>query len=176
MKACLCLAFACLVASILGAVRPIPSFRLAGSDGKTYTKAEVTRQPTVLVFMSVRCPHNVAATGDLNRFAASLGKSVRVVGVTNATLAETKALAKTLKASFPILADPAKELIKGMGAKHSLDTAFVSPVAKAGVGFWEGYSRETFRAIVDLLPKHGGPKRSPNLSGYPAAMQSGCSF
>lgn len=177
MKTAYCLALACLVGTnALGADRPVPAFSLTGSDAQTYTATDLTRRPTLVVFMSVKCPHNVPATKDLNRFAKSLGSSVRVLAVTNAPLAETKALAKTLKATFPILADPDKILIKGMGARHSLDTAFVSPVTKSAVGFWEGYSQGTFREVLALLPKHKGPKKTLDLAAYPKAVQSGCSF
>jgi len=154
----------------------MPAFKLSGTNGKTYTQATLSSRPTVIVFLSKGCPHNPKAMVDLNRLAAQLGKGVQFVGVTNATPADTLVLAKTLKASFPILADPKGTMISAYGATHSLDTVLICSHDKAIAKLWEGYNRTMIAELVKMLPGHGGPKLTLDLSAYPSNRQSGCGF
>lgn len=51
-----CLSLAGLiVAHAHGEDRAIAAFKLVGSNGKSYAVTDLTRQPALVVFMSVRC-------------------------------------------------------------------------------------------------------------------------
>lgn len=156
--------------------KPLPSFSLSASNGKTYTKEMLSAKPTVVVFLKAGCPHNPKATVDFNRFMTSIGKNVNFVAVTNLDAAAASKYAKELKANFPLLADKNGKLVAAFGATKSLDLGVICSKDKKIVKTWSGYSQQTLKEIVAALPQHGGKALKLSFAGYPAKRQSGCSF
>lgn len=167
---------ALLVAVLLGQEPKLPSFSLSGTDGKTYTKAVIEAKTTLIVFLAKGCPHNKKAVADLNRMSKSVGADRRFLGVVNADMAATRALAKDLKFSFPLVADPGKTLTRAFEATHSLDIGLICSHDKLIAGLWNGYSRAYVQEIWRELPMHGGSKVAIDASAFPVARQSGCSL
>lgn len=155
---------------------PMPSFKVAGTDGKTYTQDSLCAKTTVVVFLKAGCPHNAKAAPDLNRFAKQLGPKVAFVGVTDLDVPKAKALVKELKLNFPVLADAKKSIVSGFGATHGLDLAVVCPKDRKVAKVWNGYSATILKEVVASLPEHGGPALKLDLSSYPKGRASGCGF
>lgn len=163
-------------ASAQEACKPIPSFSLKATDGKTYTQKEFAAKPTVVIFLKKGCPHNPKSAPDFNKLPGLFGAKVNVVAITDADLATAKAYAKEIKLTVPIIADAKLSVINAFGAKRSLDMAITCAHDKMIAQMWEGYSQATLKELVASLPGHGGPKLTVNLSGFPAKKQSGCPF
>lgn len=158
------------------ACKPIPTFKLTATDGKTYDAKALSSKATVVIFLSNGCPHNPKAMPDFNRFRKQLGSQVQVVGFINTSLPGAKQMAKQLGSDFPLIADPNGKVMKSFGAGHSLDIAMICPKDKMVAKLWEGYNQSIFKEIVDDLPMHGGPTLKLDVSSYPKARQSGCGF
>lgn len=154
--------------------RDIPTFSALATNGKTFTSKSIANKTTVVVFLANSCPHNPHAVPDLNRLAKQFGKGVQLLGVVNADAATAKAYAQELKLSFPLIADGDRKIIKGFGAKHSLDLALICAKDKKIAEVTDGYSRATIQHVFDVLPAHGGPTLKPDLKAYPVKKMSGC--
>ncbi len=163
-------------ASAQEACKPLPTFSLKATDGKTYTQKEFAAKPTVVIFLKKGCPHNPKSAPDFNKLPAMFGKKVNVVAITDADLATAKTYAKEIKLTVPLLADAKLSVINAFGAKRSLDMAITCAHDRKIAQMWEGYSQETLKELVASLPGHGGPILKVNLSGFPSKKQSGCPF
>jgi peroxiredoxin len=175
-KLALILSLVVTVASAQEACKPLPTFSLKATDGKTYTQKEFASKPTVVIFLKKGCPHNPKSAPDFNKLPGLLTNKVNVVAITDADLETAKKYAKEIKLNLPLLADPKLSVIKAFGAKRSLDMAITCAHDKMIAQIWEGYSQESLKSLVASLPGHGGPSVKPDLSGFPAKKQSGCPF
>ncbi len=163
-------------ASAQEACKPLPTFSLRATNGKTYTQKEFATKPTVVIFLKKGCPHNPKSAPDFNRLAEMLGKKVNVVAITDADLATAKAYAKEIKLNVPLIADAKLSVINAFGAKRSLDMAITCTHDKRVAQMWEGYSQESLKELVASLPGHGGPSLNIKFDGFPTKKQSGCPF
>lgn len=158
------------------ACKAMPTFRVTGTDGKIWSQTTITNRPTVVVFLKAGCPHNAKGVADMNRLRSALGDKVGFVGVTDLPLADAKRLARDLGVQFPVLPDPAKTIVNGFAAGHSLDIALTCPEDKRIANSWEGYSQDILKELVAAIHEHGGPQVRLDYSAFPAGLQSGCSF
>ncbi len=156
--------------------KPLPSFKLAATNGKTYTQSDMTKKATVVVFLKAGCPHNPKAVSDLNRLMTDLTSKVWVVGVVDLDAKAAKKYASELKVKFPLIADANKKVVNGFGAKRSLDMAIVCSHDKKVAQVWEGYNQASLKELVVSLPGHGGPTLKMDYSKYPKSLVSGCGF
>lgn len=172
-KLSLLIAVAALAA--LSQAKEAPVFKAAATDGKTYTQKSLGAKPTLVFFVNSKCPHSKMAVPDLNKLRKLLGAKVHLVGVTELKLDEAKKYAKEIKAEFPLVADPDKKILKGFGAKFSLDMTLVTGKAKPAFSkVWEGYSKDWVQEALNQIPTAQRPKL--DLTFLPADRQSGCQF
>lgn len=157
--------------------KPLPKFFGKGSDGRTYSSTELVKKPTVVFFLKAGCPHNPKSTPLLNKLKAAIGPKVNFVAVTNLTQAEATKYAKELGATFPLIADADKKIVKGFGASNSLDFALLCPDDKKVARTWHGYNRKIMGEFLTELANHKGPKKIAfDLNSVPKGLQSGCGF
>ena len=165
-----------LALDVLALGKPAPSFRLRGSDGRTYTAKKMTRgKPVLLVFFTAGCPHNVHGIADMNRLVKMLRGRVRLMGITNLNAKETRLFALKHHTRFPVLADPKAKTIAGFGATASLDNALVLANGTT-VKMWNGYNQSTLKQLEAELRRQHGPSLSLDLASFPKDRQSGCPF
>jgi peroxiredoxin len=159
-----------------GHEKPVPSFSLKGTDGKTYTAKSFSQgKPILLVFFSAGCPHNVEGIKDMNRLDSMLGGKVRIVGMTNLDLKQAQILAYNHHATFPILADPTGMTIGKFGGQAGLDNALILPdghIAKV----WNGYNRSTLKQFQGLVGQRTPVKLHLSFSQFPKDREIGCSI
>jgi peroxiredoxin len=175
-KLTMILPFVVACASAQEACKPLPTFSLKATNGKTYTQRDFSAMPTVVIFLKKGCPHNPKSAPDFNKLPAMLGKKVNVVAITDADLATAKAYAKEIKLNVPLIADAKLSVINAFGAKRSLDMAITCTHDKKVAQMWEGYSQESLKELVASLPGHGGPSLNIKFDGFPTKKQSGCPF
>lgn len=164
------------IASAQEACKPLPTFSLKATNGKTYTQKEFAAKPTVVIFLKKGCPHNPKSAPDFNKLPGLLGNKVNVVAITDTDLTSAKSYAKEIKLTIPLLADSKLRVINSFGAKRSLDMAITCTHDRKIAQMWDGYNQESLKELVASLPGHGGPSINPDLSSFPTKKQSGCLF
>lgn len=174
-------------------------FHLAGSDGRQNTVETLTNGEPVLLFnfefvfsdyvhqvaTGLEYPNRVA---DLNRLARLTKNSMRVVGLTRATMKDNKRLAKKYGIQFLLLGqDGIKEhdfdgeglyqelqLDGGMfqGAIGNLQNALILPNGKL-LAIWPGYSRASLTQVKRMVRRYTGKQLSLDVSKFPRRRQVG---
>ena len=155
---------------LLGATswtKAVPTFRLSATDGTVMTTQSLGKRSTLVVFLSIGCPHNPGSISGFNQLSKKLKGKANLVAFVNGGLAETKAYAKKLKTEFPMIADPGAKTMVAFGARHSLDMTLIS--GKSFGEITDGYSRGS---VATLLKQAALPRL--DLSFLPAENQSGC--
>lgn len=156
----------------------VPEFKSRATDGKIYSKAGLAGHPTIFVFMKLGCPSNPEAIPDFNKLATSLRGRVQVVGIINSDLDSAKKYATQLRIDFPLIPDPKKTILKGFGAKRSLEMTYSAP--KSGEAkypkIWEGYSQAMVQEILSGVQHHGVKVPKLNLGYFPKEKRAGCSL
>ena len=96
----------------------LPDFSLAGSDGRTWTRADLAGKPAVIYLypkdMTSGCTREACDFRDRNAAFAKLG--TRVFGLSPDSLASHQKFIAKESLSFVLLADPDKKLIDALGA------------------------------------------------------------
>lgn len=158
------------------AARPMPAWSGTGSDGKTYTQADLMARPTLLVFLKEGCPCGSIAMPDLKRLARSLDGVANVFAVSDMTPEEARNFAKEQKMSFPLLADPQHELIAPLRIENGLQLALVSPLNRTVLRVWDGYSGPTFLDVISWVRRQGVTARALDVAHMPTSLVTGCAF
>jgi peroxiredoxin len=154
----------------------VPSFSIRATDGRTYSPRSLSGKPTVVVFVNSGCPHNAPVVPELNELRRQLGSQANFVALVDLNLREATALRKELKLDAPLLPDPQKTLILGLGATHSLDIGVVSRDGRTLLGRWGGVSRGFIAEVQNTLKRSGAPSLNLNLSRFKPERRSGCGF
>ncbi len=156
----------------------VPNYRVTSTDGKVRSRAALVGKPTIFLFMKLGCPANPEAIPRFNRLATSLKGKVDVVGIINADLATAKKFAREMKITFPLLPDAKKTLIKGFGAKRSLEMTYSAP--KSGLAkypkVWDGYSRSMLQEVLDGIGHHGFKLPKIAIPYFPIEKRGGCMY
>ena len=164
-----------IISSAAAPAKPVPSFSIKGTDGKTYSPQSFLAKPTLILFLSNGCPHNPHSIPVFNRLKKELAGKMQIVAFVNSSPAEAKTYAKTLKATFPFLADPKAKTMLAFGAAHSLDLAYVTDAKKPIFsGVTDGFDRPTLTSILQAMRSSGRAIPQINLSFVPTENQSGC--
>lgn len=154
---------------------PVPAFKLETSDGKTYTELQLTKMPSILLFLKDGCPHNEVVVQDFARLQKEFKGEIQVVAFMNSNAESVSKWGKKLKANFPIIADAKKVVIKGCGATHSADfTIVASKETPKFPKMWSGYSRKTVTEAVEVIAKHGYKLKANKLTWMSESRVSGC--
>jgi peroxiredoxin len=156
--------------------KPAPSFALKASDGNQYTLKTLGKgKPLLLIFFSAGCPHNKHGIKDANRLQSLLGEKVRIAGIANLDLRQSKLLSRAHHAKFPILSDEMAETIGKFGGSAGLDNALILPNGEVA-HLWKGYDRNTLKQVETLIKKNQGPELNVDLSSFPKDRQAGCAI
>jgi hypothetical protein len=132
-------------------------------------------EPVLLLFLSAGCPHNAHGIEDFNRLQKMLDGKVKVAGMVNLNLRQTKALSRLDKANFPILSDQMAGVIGKFGGQAGLDNALVLPNGEV-THLWHGYDQTTLTQVETLLKRNHSPNLNLDLSKFPKTRQSGCAI
>lgn len=154
----------------------VPNFSIRATDGRTYSPRSLSGKPTVVVFVNSSCPHNAPVVPELNELRRQLGSQANFVALVDLNLREATALRKELKLDAPLLPDPQKGLILGLGATHSLDMSVISRDGRTIAGRWSGVSRTFISEMQTTLKRSGATRLSLNLSRFKPERRSGCGF
>ncbi len=151
-----------------------PSFQAMGTDGKTHTLASLTKdKQLVLYFIKVGCPVNAEAEKYFDRLYQAYKGKVNFYGVINADEAGYKQWKKSYKASYPVLLDPDKKIIRPYRATHSPFAVVVGPEAKV-VLVEDGYSVGQLAGLGKTMAKAAKvPEKKLDLSGAPVDATAG---
>lgn len=170
------LAVAALCITALAEHKPAPAFTLNASDGNRYNlKTLGEGKPLLLIFFSAGCPHNDHGIKDANKLQSLLGDKVRIAGMANLDLRQSRLLAKAHHAKFPILSDERAETIEKFGGTAGLDNLLILPNGEVA-HLWKGYDRSTFKQVEILIKKSHGANLNVDLSSFPQYRQAGCAI
>ena len=158
------------------AARPAPQFSLLDTNGRTFSAAAKPSVPTLLVLLNSRCPHNAGAVPEINELRRQAGSRARVAAIVDLSRPDAVKYASSLKLKAPLLADPTKRVIIGLGGTHSLDLVLLSKDGKSILGTWRGLSRKYLGEVQSTLRKAGAPNLRLNLARFSEQRQSGCGF
>jgi peroxiredoxin len=147
-----------------------PSFVKDGVD----LKALMATKPVVLYFIEKDCPCSKEAAKYLSALQSQYGEMVAVVGVINAKTASD--WTASVHPTFPVVADPNRQIIQAYGAKRSVYTTVVAPggrVVRTYAGYGQGMLSELSATIARLS---GVARKTVPVDGAPVALTSGCLF
>ena len=145
----------------------IPHDSYPMSNGKDLFPAK--ESSLLVVAFAETCPHSVKEMPVINKLASALKGKVRVVGVLERDMTKTKAFAKKLGATFPIVSDTSGHFAAHIGAEHSLDfaTLHMGEVKSKSDGFDAARVNHALGALGVA---------SSELTFLPQELLSGCSI
>lgn len=149
---------------------------LLSSNAMKSLGLQVGAKPMIVYFIELECPCSLEATKFFNRFSASMGGTVSVVGVVNGSASEAKQWKKEAGAQFTIISDPKLDLIREFGAKRSVMTAFVTKGGRVEK-LYPGYNRSLLADLNARVSKFDPSKPSAiSFADAPKNLILGCSF
>jgi peroxiredoxin len=149
-----------------------PDFSAAGSDGKTHTRASLTKEgPVFLYFIQDGCPVNDDALPHFKRLQEAYKGRARIVGVYDGDARAFARWNQTQKVPFLVLYDPQMTVIKAYKARRSPWAIQVNPDGRIG-NVWAGYSRGELEKLSKAMAGKGAVARV-DFKGAPANVTYG---
>lgn len=155
--------------------QPAPPFRAIASDGQVHESQDSAR-PLVLFFIKDRCPNNSSAQPHFRRLASTYGDVADFLGVTDGDAEAANRSASGSGGTFPVLADPDKQMIAAYGAERSSYVALVAPGGRVEK-VWAGFSADMLRDLGNRLSRLADVEVRPiDVGGAPEKLFTGCEF
>ncbi|MFO0957972.1 MAG: redoxin domain-containing protein [Isosphaeraceae bacterium] len=164
------------VASLGMIDRAALAFRARATDGRTYDLGELlARGPVVLTFIKDGCPCSAAAQPYFNALHAAY-PSASTLGVIDVEGEEAGRWAEANRPGYPLLCDPAGELIRGYGAENSAYVVLIDPRGRIA-RHWPGYSAAMLLELgATLAVMTGSPKAALDFRDAPSELYTGCPY
>lgn len=157
--------------------RNLAELEAMGHDGVRRSWAELSGgEPVVFVFVKQGCPCNVEFDPYFRRVERLYRGSVRFAAVIDGNVEDALEFAEELKLPYPVLADPACDLIRRFGAENG---GYVALLAQDGTidGFWPGCSADGLQDLGRRIARLAGIEERPlDLAGMPGPLITGCPF
>lgn len=156
--------------------RRAPDFSTIATDGSTYELATLLRRgPVVLTFIKDGCPCSEAAQPAFNNLQAAY-PGATVLGVIDLEGPAARRWAERFRAGYPLLLDPAGELVRAYGAENSAYVVLINPEGRIA-DHWPGYSGPMLRTLgAKLAAFQGADERPFDLADAPTELFSGCPY
>jgi peroxiredoxin len=157
--------------------RVVDGLEATGHDGRLWRWADLSGgQPVVVVFIKDGCPCSAELEPFFQRVAALYRDCVRFVGVMDASLEAARQYAADQHVLYPILADPDRQIIRRLNARHG---GYVALLTSAGVidGYWPGCTVATMKELGRGIARLAGVVERPlDVTGMPVPLTTGCPF
>lgn len=155
-----------------------PAFRFAkpGTDGVTHELDEMLRQgPVLLTFIKQGCPCSEAAQTYFNQIHEAYPR-VSMLGVINVEIESAKRWAARFHANYPLLLDPAEELVRGYEVENSAYAVLIDRDGRI-VKYWPGYSESMLNQLGSSLARMtGSTERKLDFRDAPTELYTGCPY
>jgi peroxiredoxin len=147
--------------------RPAPMLDTLGHDG---------RRPLVVVFLKAGCPCSPEMEPFFHRLHRLYQDPVRFAAVIDGPDDVARAYAADNRVPYPVLADPAKTLIRHYHAENSAYVVLIDPRGRIDA-LWPGVSADMMHELGRRAARLAGVAEAPvDTRGLPAALTTGCPF
>ncbi len=154
-----------------------PAFTSLDENGaKTSLKQVAGGRPLMFYFINAECPCCVEAEPFVERLVVAYTGKANFAGVIDAAPAKAKSWKEANTASFPLVTDPQKSIIKKYGVKNGVYFVLVRPDLTIE-RVYPGYSKALLKQMttaLDRLTKQSGTQIE--TKDAPDRPTSGCSF
>ncbi len=166
-----------LEASLANQGKQTPDFETVASDGLMYDRDQLIKNgPFIVIFIKESCPCSEEAEPFFRKLYDAVAGKIQIVGVIDGNLTAAMNWANSHKTPYPVLTDPASQIIKGLGAENS---AYVALVNSEGITerLWPGYSAPMLKELVEKVGEIVGQTVGPiDVTGAPSELYSGCPY
>jgi peroxiredoxin len=154
-----------------------PAFNTKDVQGKPVVIGSPgAERPQFIYFILENCPCSIEAEPLFQDLAERFEGKVDFISVTNAGPEKAKQWDVQMLPSYPVISDPAKEIIRAYEAKNSVYSALLSRGGQI-VKLWPGYSVDILKDMNSLMAKESGSHEKPFDTKYaPKQQSSGCAF
>jgi peroxiredoxin len=154
-----------------------PFFSLKGTDGRTYTLAELNRdKPLLIFFVEKECPCCLGAKYFVDKMADAYGEGLNTIGIINADGETAQTWVRATKPKFLVLQDPKQIVIREYKAERGVYTTLIAPggtIDKAYPGYGKEMLQDLGKRIARLAKL---PEKKFTHAAAPDTMTSGCIF
>jgi peroxiredoxin len=153
------------------------SFQAKDADERTRSLFDLAAsRPLVMVFIKDGCPCSESVQTFLNRLHAQYGEACNFVGVIDGDAARARRWGTANHVSYPILQDPALDIVHGYKVESSAYVVLIAPGGRI-VKMWPGYSGEMLRELGQRIARlTGRPEQLLAASEAPNELYTGCPY
>lgn len=160
-----------------------PSFSLKGTDGKTYSSADVLKSgPMVVISIKEGCPCSTDSQPLFNELSKRHQGKATFIGLYNEDIEKGKIWVEQKSVPYPVLIDHELKTIKDYAAERSVYVTLVDPegkIVKVYPGYWKDMLVELDRKLGELTQTKldpFDPKYAPNTPSSGCQLYVGEGF
>ena len=153
-----------------------PALNARDHTGNPFHWPDEGTRPVLVVFVKDGCPCSVEFEPFFHRLHAAYSGSIRFVGAIDVDVVGARRFAERNGTPYPLLPDPACEIVRRFGADNGAYVALLSPDGTVD-RMWPGLSVEAYSDIGRRLAAIARvPERPLDTTGLPDALVTGCPF
>jgi peroxiredoxin len=157
--------------------RRVKPFSAIAHDGVRFNwPGAGSARPLVLFFIKRDCPCSVEFEPFFHRLAERYRDTADFIGVIDSGAEVARAYAVANRVPYPVLADPDREIIARLEAKHG---GYVALLSSSGVvdALWPGCSADMMSSLGRRIAVIGATAERPiDCSDMPKVLTTGCPF